>query len=296
MKILFINPVPPRCGVHQYGQRLFGILVESVRFNASYSTTDTCDSFSIPDVVVYNWHPIIDPPCEVIQRPRFSLCKKVIVYHDGSIPAHHDRVLFSYPDGRCGDPRWHMIGRPLPEWIPCSPPAGDRLVVGIAGFCGAWAGDSVRHVLSEYESVHFRLLLPYSDWCDAGGDTARSTAEYCQSLMRTGDTLEVEHGFLTEQDMLAWLSCNHVNCYIRHSSPSLGISSATDNALAVRRPLAINRNPMFRHLFHVKPSICVEDLPLREIVRNGVEPLVEVYQRNERKVVLAELENVLLSL
>jgi hypothetical protein len=62
MKVLFINPVPERCGVHQYGLRLFSILVESVRLHATYSTTDTCDTFGIPDVVVYNWHPLIDPP------------------------------------------------------------------------------------------------------------------------------------------------------------------------------------------------------------------------------------------
>ncbi len=296
MKVLFINPVPPKCGVHQYGLRLYSILVETVRMNVSYSTTDTCDSHGIPDVIVYNWHPLIDGPCEVAQRERFKSCKRVIIYHDGAVPVAADKILFSHPTVKNDGQGFHCIGRPLPEWIPTPAPAGDRLRVGIAGFCGAWAADSIYQVLTEYDAVHFRLLLPFSDWCDSGGGTARSTAAHCQSLMRPGDMMEVEHNFLTEHDMLAWLSINHVNCYIRNTSPSLGISSALDNALAVRRPIAINKNPMFRHMFGCSPSICIEDTPLRDIIRNGVDPLIPVYQRNDRRVVLEELEKVLLSL
>jgi hypothetical protein len=140
------------------------------------------------------------------------------------------------------------------------------------------------------------MLLPFSYWCDPYGGTAQAMADHCRAQLRSEDQLDVEHNFLPEGEMLAWLSANHVNCYIRDASPSMGTSSALDNALAVRRPIAINRNHMFRYLFDLKPSICVEETPLSQIVQNGVAPLIPVYQRNDRAVVRGELEQILLSL
>ena len=68
---------------------------------------------------------------------------------------------------------------------------------------------------------------------------------------------------------------------------------ALDMALAVRRPIAINKHPMFSYLMDCVPSICVEDSSISEILRNGLSPLVPAYERNSHERVLSEVEEAL---
>jgi SAM-dependent methyltransferase len=46
-----------------------------------------------------------------------------------------------------------------------------------------------------------------------------------------------------------------------------------DNALAVKKPLAVSRCLMFRHILEGAPSVCIEDFSLKNIMADGYEPL-----------------------
>ena len=72
------------------------------------------------------------------------------------------------------------------------------------------------------------------------------------------------------KEMLNFLSKNDLNIFLYEHQGNRGISSATDWAIAVKRPLAVTKNSMFRHLFHCYPSICIEDNSLKTILANGV--------------------------
>jgi len=294
MKVLFINPEKQRCGVHQYGKRLYSILAESKKMEMI-----NCAMNESPpvDVVIYNWHPIIDPGMSAIGflPPGCEKVKRVIVYHDGEInDSLVDAVLFSDPSSPSNRNKWHHIGRPLPDFLPRPhSKIGDQIIIGIHGFCGAWATRVVEKVSAEYERATVRMLLPPSDHCDPSAATARAVFDQCSAIRGDGITLEVTHDFLTELGLLEWLSHNDVNCFIRDPAPSSGISSALDAALAVRRPIAINRHPMFRHMTNLEPSICVDDLSIGQIIRNGLTPLVPVYERNRREMVRDEIELII---
>lgn len=294
MRVLFINPDKQRCGVHQYGRRLHSILAESKKLEVHegpIGSTPPCD------VIIYNWHPIIDPGMSAIGflPPGWEKAKRAIIYHDGEVnDSLVDAVLFSDPSSPANRNKWHHIGRPLPDFLPRTRnPLGDQVVVGIHGFCGAWAVRVVEKVSNEYERATIRMLLPPSDHCDPSAATARAVADQCMAVRGAGITISVTHDFLTELGLLEWLSHNDVNCFIRDPAPSSGISSALDAALAVRRPIAINRHPMFRHMTNLEPSICVDDLSIGQIIRNGLTPLVPVYDRNRREMVRAEVELIL---
>jgi len=295
MKCLFVNPEKQRCGVHQYGKRLYSIISESSKIEAHY-TEGFADSLNF-DVIMYNWHPIIDPGHSVLNRLASEMpkAKKVIVYHDGDLDATPlDAVLFSDPSSPATRDKWHHIGRPLPEFSPrLRSRIGDQITVGIHGFCGAWARRVVENVSREFERATVRMLLPPSDHCDPGAGIARGMVAECDQIRGPGIMLEVTHDFMTEHGLLEWLSHNDLNCFIRDPAPSSGISSALDAALAVRRPIAINYHPMFRHVSWCTPSICVEDNSLQTIIENGLSPLVPVYERNSREAVRVEIELVL---
>jgi hypothetical protein len=99
---------------------------------------------------------------------------------------------------------------------------------------------------------------------------------------------------MDEAKMIHWLNGNCINAYIRPYTGSMGISSALDMALACRKPIAINKNSMFRYLHNCKPSICIEDTPLRKILENDCLPLFPHWERNRRENVAKEIEAVLM--
>lgn len=297
-KILFVNPDSEQCGVHQYGRRLFDILSHSERFGVGYTTSSSMAGANLFDAVIYNWHPIIDPEASVAAalsamspRPRI-----VLLHHEGGFIDDNraDMVLFSNPSGPKRFGKVRHIGRPLPKFDTFVPrDASDRIVIGLNGFMGAWADRLVQIVAKEFECALIRLALPPSSHCDPGAMLAMAMVNRCRTMAPAGFEFDVTHEFMPEHRLLEWLARNDINCYFRDYVPSTGVSSALDMALAVRRPIAINKHPMFSYLMDCVPSICVEDSSISEILRNGLSPLVTAYERNSHERVLSEVEEAL---
>jgi hypothetical protein len=101
---------------------------------------------------------------------------------------------------------------------------------------------------------------------------------------------------LAQAQLLEWLRENDLNCYLRDPAWNWrGVASAPDCALAVRRPLAVNKCNAFRHLHGLTPSICVEDQSLSQIIGNGLSPLVPLYKQFAPEIVQRQVEDVLAS-
>jgi hypothetical protein len=293
-RVLFINPVQPRCGVHQYGLRLFDIMKMSKELECTYQVCPAeieIGSLYFYDVVIYNVHPGISNamhnapfPCSV---------KQIAIYHDGPMNGPFDRWLLS-DSSAPGYGNLTTIGRPLPEWDVL--PHGDLsgpVKIGLSGLVGAWAADMVRFVAANMPLALIRLHLAPSDHCDPSGALARAVGQACLNLGNPR-LVEVDYEFKPQAEVLEWLSANDLNCFIRSTgSGPMGVSSALDMALAVGRPIAVNNNPMFRHITRVSPEIMVENTPLREIIAMGPNPLIPHWRRNSRRAVMEELENVI---
>jgi len=244
------------------------------------------------DGVIFNLHPGIGNAMH--SAPFATKARQIGIYHDGPLVVPFDRWLFSDPSGNhYGDLR--CIGRPLPDWNSKSQsiPEDETTIVGLSGLVGAWAPIMVETVSNQIPEARIRLHLASSDHCDPAGLVANSTGIQCQSINKN---VEVEYDFKTMDQMQVWLEGNNLNCYIRTPAPSSGISSALDLAMAVRRPLAINNHPMFRHVAATSPEICIENNNLMDIMAMGCSPTIKHRERNSRERVLGELEEAILSL
>lgn len=300
-KIIFINPTEPRCGVHQYGLALFDILLNSKKhLPVMTGLSDwglTAELFKTlnPEVMIWNWHPLI-PSVISSGPPREFACRHILVKHEDSVhEPEYDRVIFSAPQEDYRNVR--HIGRP----IPCcegylSDLRKDQISVGLHGFGGAWAAQMATQLVSteDVSKMTFNFHLPYSPYVDEYGVMAERHAKMVkQILCPRGAMVNISNRFLSRENLLSRLSSNHVNCYIRDKVPWVGVSSALDSALACGRPIAINKCAAFRHFWDCKPSICLEDRSLSDIIASGGEPLAPLREKWSQANILAQVEKVL---
>jgi hypothetical protein len=149
--------------------------------------------------------------------------------------------------------------------------------IGSFGFGTEGKGfeELIMAVQNEFDRAILRLHIPHNDIVDSDGTKAVDIARRCRALItKPGIDLRLSHDFLSTEALLDFLAENTVNAFYYARFDGRGISSVTDYALAVRRPIAISRSRMFRHLHDVRPSLCHEDTPLREIMNRGVDPLL----------------------
>jgi hypothetical protein len=280
---LFVNYPEPACGVAQFGRNLWAILKDSGRVRWHYAEPSTVgelrtySSMPDPDVVVYNWQ---SGQGGFLNEAPFSWlnAQQYLVYHDNDINENAWSGIFFSDPAMTPRGNWHVIGRPLPAFNKLSDrPVNATPTFGCHGFLGTWADQVVHRVMQEFEYAKIRLSLPYATYGDSHGDAARAMADRCRNMVvnNPGITLEISHDFLHLPQLLEWLAANDMNVYIRPTSMHWrGVSSAPDSALAVNRPIAVNKCSAFRHLHNLSPSICIEDRSLIEIFSNGLSPLV----------------------
>ncbi|MFV0606871.1 MAG: methyltransferase domain-containing protein [Niabella sp.] len=151
-------------------------------------------------------------------------------------------------------------------------------------------------VQKEFDKALIRLNIPIADFGDETGENAKKISKDCYSLIKNPDIrLEITHTFFTNEELLNFLSGNSINIFLYTDTDTgnRGISSTTDYALAVKRPIAISNSKMFRHLFDIEPSICVQENSLKEILSNGINPLQKKYEEYSSNNILWEYERII---
>lgn len=306
-RILIVNTREKECAIWQYGVNLYEALRLSVNFHFQYlepaheGPLRECVASNEIDAVIYNWHPtqkgwLAGAPFDVERSVR-----NLTIFHEIEFPTESfDAVMYHKPCFIERD-RWYHVPLVLPlnfgtwptppmmnlDWCP---------VIGVSGYGGAHADKMVSRVLDEFKRASIRLHLPPSFYGDVDGKTARATGEKCLKIAENHEEilLTVRYDWMPQPDLLSWLAQNNLNCYIRDTStPWTGVSAAMCAALSVKRPMAINRCQCFRHLWDLKPSICVEDRSFKDILSTGCEPLFPIYAANGPQKLVERVENVL---
>lgn len=308
MKVLFINSIEPACGVHQLGLNLWRILEPSTEIQFSYATPATlADMMKAmgmyqPDVVLMNFYPSVIPwvTLQALNEIRSRRVKIVTIYHEVPVTGF-DALL--YPDPTFAGKyknlnQWFGFGRPLPRAREERPGEKEPRVplISTSGFGFGWKGhERLTHlVVHEFFKAKLRLHLPFAKFGDADGAQARATAQRCRDIVAGSLVeLEVTHDFMEPEPFIDWLAESDLNAYLYdETNSSRGIASTTDHALAARRPIALTRTHMFRHL-HQREGIFVETSSLRDIMSRGIEPLRPVYEQFSEANVLREVEQIL---
>ncbi len=283
--ILFVNSEEPQCGVHQYGKRVHQIIQKSKRYAFPYITDlrafwPTFDQYK-PEAVIFNYYP------STMQWINHEFLAKVPVpkialYHEVEITGfnyyiHLDPTFFEKDN--------HFTsGRPLFEYnktwvLPTIP------VIGSFGFGFENKGFDkiVTRVQSEFDEAIIRFHMPYAKFGDDDGVSARRIASNCKSLItKPSIRLEITHHFMEDEELLDFLAQNTINCFFFDNMYGRGISSSTDYALSVKRPIAITNNWMHRHMRNFQPTITIDNASLRWIIENGdvLQPYRDLWSSN----------------
>ena len=117
--------------------------------------------------------------------------------------------------------------------------------------------------------------MPYSFFGDPlheqGDEVEAACIEECTN---PGIKLNITHDFKDDSDTLKFLASNDINVFL-YGENGEGISSVIDYALSVKRPIAISKSRMFRHIMN--NAILIDNNSIEEIIERGTGPLERFY-------------------
>ena len=329
-KILFVSHPKKQCGVYEFGKSIFHIISASTNYHFIKAECNSIDELQTeiathnPAAIIYNYHPTVLPwLCTKISKGLYRnnlagiKAVQIGIIHEitqtvadtatgygntfitGASPKKINSLFDFYiaadPTLLLKNPLVFKTGRLLPAYDKqVAEPA--ITTIGSFGFATPKKGFEklVQKVNNEFDQAIIRLNIPAADFGDAGGDNARHIATECTKLItKPGIKLEVTHQFMSNSELLDFLAANSLNVFMYEDTEGRGISSAIDNALAVKRPIAVSRCPMFRHILSATPSVCVEDNSLKTILHNGFAPLEKIIKDWTKENLLWEYERIL---
>lgn len=307
--VLFVTHKSKQCGVYEFGKQVFEVVSRSTKYRFVKAECDSLAELlqaiekNRPEVIIYNYHPsVMSWLCTrvakgvyrnniagvkalqigVIHEVTQEVADTATAYRNALVLGHSHKKLNSLfdfyiapdPTLLLKNPVVFKTGRLVPEYSAPTPPA--VFTVGSFGFATPKKGFEriVEKVQEEFDEAVIRLNMPPADFGDKQGIRARAVAEQCRQRIHKKDIrLEVSHEFFNEKQLLDFLAGNSMNVFLYEDTGGRGISSAVDNALAVKRSIAVTRCSMFRHILSARPSVCVEDSSLKTIFNNGFAPL-----------------------
>jgi hypothetical protein len=287
MTILFVNHTQKQCGVYQFGKRVYELSSTSKITDYYYLETETESEFMSkleevkPNVVIYNWYPVTMSWLSESFIEKRKDIKHLFIFHDGHMRLSFDKYIFSGSIGKnitLPDEKIFVLPRPL--FVYEGEYATNNIVtIGSFGFGGWQKGfpELVKKVNDEFERAIININMSFAYFGDQFGVETRKIADACRKFnTNPGIELNIDHSFLSNDDILKFLASNDLNVFLYYST-NQGLSSVVDYALSVKRPIAISNDSMFKHLF--KEEICSDYHSLKSILDAGIKPLQEFYDR-----------------
>lgn len=305
--VLFVNYKEPKCGVYQWGKNILEAISKSPKYLFHYLEIlhlEELDSYvakSDCEAIIYNYHPqtltFINPSMERRYRQvNIALMHEMTQAEADTMPNRFFQYyVMGDPTLIENNPAVFKTGRLIIPYTNTKK-APDIVTIGTFGFSVGSKGYQrlIDVVQDEFDEAIIRVHIPSNGIIDVDGAVAHRQAEECrQRLRKPGIQIQTSHDFLDRNAMLDFLAGNTVNAFLYDYLKVAGISSSPDHAMAVRRPMAVTKSIMFRHLHSLHPSITIEDSSLREIIKNGIEPFSHLYSLWNEDNVRAEYENVL---
>lgn len=290
--ILFVNHKEPRCGIYQAGLGICNIIKKSINYNIKYVEVESLFEFENyfnnikPDAILYNYHPAPMPWVTLDTIKRYEkLAKSMVIQHEGF--HNPDNTTFQYyifANAAMEIPsEWDnvfVIGRPLKTYLEGYYPTNNIPHIGSFGFGFLNKRYDLigKYVNQEFDNAVINLQIPYAKYGDDFGVAAKESVRRCsREITKLGIQLKVSHEFLPEQELLKFLAGNDINVFFYDDMPGRGSASTIDWALSVKRPIAVSKTYMFKHLV-TEPSIFIEDNSLKTIMDNGIKPLEKFYE------------------
>lgn len=289
--VLFVTHKNDQCGVYQHGTNTVNILInKSKTYNYVHALCDNIQELNDyicqfqPIAIIYNYHPTV---LGWITPLAYNL-PQLAIHHEPTmaLPQGITAVISQDPTIQ-ETPTLFSSGRFIFDYnneypIPSVP------VIGSFGFGLPGKGFQrlTELILKEFDEAKVRFHIAYATFGDASGVMARAKAEECRKMIyKKGISLEITHAFKSVDQLIDWLAQNTLNAFLYDPFPDRGISGPPDYALSARRPIALTKSYMFKHMWDASPSIFVEDMTLKQIIANGLAPLQQFYDKwSERQL------------
>ncbi|OCR01808.1 hypothetical protein BCD67_04750 [Oscillatoriales cyanobacterium USR001] len=305
--ILIVSHKQKQCGIYQYGVNIAEALQKSDRYSFAYAECgnymelkNAVDQIN-PAAIIYNYYLATMPWLTKEVTRQYKIPQLGIMHEVTQEEADKaTREMFDYhlcPDPTLieNNPIVFKTKRLIPDYINITN-IPDIVTIGSFGFGFSDKGFErlVTLVQQEFDRAKIVLHLPFNNVVEQQGQFAKVTAENCRKLIsKPGIELAINHEFLSKHQLLNFLASNTLNAFFYDAHKDRGISSVIEHALAVQRPLAINKCGMYRHVFSATPSICIEDSSLMQIINNGIAPLVPFYNEWSEASFILNYEQIL---
>lgn len=280
-KVLFLNSKLKKCGVYQYGLRLYDILKKTEGIEYVYKemiNEQEYNSFlsDTYDLIFYNYHSGL---WNWLNETNIQKnVKNIGLQHDleenniFNVTLRLDTTL-EEKENRYNIPRPifenidkllenHTPSKNIEDFINYSEP--DTPVFGSFGFGFKHKRFDIiiKLINDNYDKALIKLVLPHAD-------TMRTQINMndLMKITKPGIKLMYTHDFLDEKDLLLFLKTNNMNIFTYESHPCAGLSSVIDYALSVDTPLAISDASWFRHIY--SDDICVYKNNIKNIMENS---------------------------
>lgn len=291
-KILFVSRKATNCGVNDYGKRVFNGVKDSKLFVMIYCEIEnmedllSCFDNHNPDIILYNYIGHIFPFLNNQSILPLRHKNHILIYHEGDIFFQPNGILTS--DSTIIDnPSQKLYSLPRPLFNNLKLPTIEKNDIPTIGSFGFGFPDKnfpkiAEIVCEEFDVAKIRLNIPFATFGDENGFLAKNEIEKIKSIIKKSNKnieLEYSHDFLEHEDLLNFLNKNDINVFLYDKHSSRGLSSVIDYCLSIRRPIGINDSHMFRHIKDVTPSIQVGKNKITEIINNGIEPLIPLYEK-----------------
>jgi len=273
--ILFVTHKQKVCGVHEFGISVAEALKKSSNYSFVYAECSSPEELLAfvgrekPQAVIYNYYSTTLPWLEKDLLRKINIPSLGIMHEVSQSAADSaDTSLFDYhiaPDPTLvtKNPIVFRTGRLIPKYTnEFRPPS--TTTFGSFGFASYGKGFErlIIAVQEEFDEAIIRLHIPTGDFINAN---VKEVVKQCQRLIiKPGIRLIATHDFLERSQLFDFLAQNTLNAFFYEKLDGRGISSTIETALAVRRPIALSRSTMFRHVVSTEPSpndppICIED-------------------------------------
>jgi hypothetical protein len=285
--------------VYQHGYNTVNILVRKTKkYNYIHGPCENIQEFNeylatyLPIAVIYNYHPTV---LEWITPQAYNI-PQLAIHHEPTMPLPQGISAIISQDPTIQETSTlFSSGRFIFDYEN-KYPIPDKSVIGSFGFGLPGKGFQrlVKLVQKEFDAATIRLHIAYATYGDGDGILARGVAEECRRLnTKSGIDLEITHDFMDVPQLIDWLAQNTLNAFLYDSFRGRGISGPPDYALSARRPIALTKSYMFKHMWDASPSIFVEDMTLKQIIANGLVPLQQFYDKWSEDQLVKTYDNII---
>lgn len=300
---LIVNHKKEKCGVYQFGKLTYETLRCSKNYDFHYAEVESFSELLThleavrPDIIIYNYHTLTQSWLSEVRIKELSaeIVQVSIGGHGcfARFPSLRKHIIID-PTFEETD-KEKKVGRLILDHAPPRPPIPNSVGSFGFGFMDKGWDRVAKAINSEFDTGVLNLHIPFSDFADRNGEGSKRIAQLIRGVLKPEIELNVSHTFMGTQELLNWLSRNSINIFAYDERKGLGISSTIDFALSARRPIAISKSDMFRHIYH-KKEILLDQNPIKKIIERGLEPLEEFYLKWSPENLISSYERILDSL